>query len=236
MDGLRIFKYKENEVRMVSINDEPWWVLKDVCNVLGIKNVTDTQNRLDEDEISELGLIEVSSNGVQQTRKRLIVNESGLYAVILRSDKPEAKKFRKWITNEVLPTIRKTGGYVHNDELFVSTYLAHVDEETKDIFRSSLKAIRVLDEKVDTLEIALNESIKFYTVAKYNKIFNMGWPLKTCQEIGKGLSVYCRSRAIEIRKCKTNDERFGEVNSYPLTAWEDFFVSIGGRPSADLVN
>jgi len=79
-----------------------------------------------------------------------------------------------------------------------------------------------LIEEKDMLETALNESLRFYTVAKYNNVFNMGWGLKRCQEIGKQLSAYCRARAIEIRTCQTNDERFGKVNSYPLTAWEAF--------------
>lgn len=88
--------------------------------------------------------------------------------------------------------------------------------------REAEMRIFALTEEKETLEIALNESLKFYTVAKYNKAFNMGWTLGECQLIGKRLSAYCRIRAIEIRKCDTNDERFGSVNSYPLTAWEDF--------------
>ena len=82
--------------------------------------------------------------------------------------------------------------------------------------------ILALTEDNETLEIALNTSLQFYTVAKYNRIFKMNWSLAQCQAIGKRLSVYCRSRAIEIRTCETNDERFGAVNSYPITAWEDF--------------
>lgn len=74
----------------------------------------------------------------------------------------------------------------------------------------------------ETLEIALNTSLQFYTVAKYNKVFGRNWSLTKCQAIGKQLSAYCRARSIEIRQCETNDERFGTVNSYPLTAWEDF--------------
>lgn len=88
------------------------------------------------------------------------------------------------------------------------------------------RRIFALAETNETLEIALNDSIRFYTVAKYNKIFNMNWSMSKCQEIGKRLSAYCRSRAIEIRKCETNDERFGTVNSYPLTAWESFCADV----------
>ena len=91
--------------------------------------------------------------------------------------------------------------------------------------RRALEAERrifgLLEEK-ETLEIALNESIQFYTVAKYNGVFKKSWTLAQCQLIGKQLSAYCHARAIQIRKCETNDERFGTVNSYPLSAWEDF--------------
>ncbi|MCG1024523.1 antA/AntB antirepressor family protein [Dehalobacter sp.] len=84
------------------------------------------------------------------------------------------------------------------------------------------RRILALAETNETLEIALNSSLQFYTVAKYNKVFHKNWSLTECQLIGKQLSAYCRSRAIEIRACETNDERFGAVNSYPITAWEDF--------------
>ena len=84
------------------------------------------------------------------------------------------------------------------------------------------KRICVLTEENETLEIALNTSLQFFTVAKYNTTFGMGWSLKECQAMGRQLSAYCRSRSIEIRSCETNDERFGSVNSYPITAWEDY--------------
>jgi anti-repressor protein len=79
-----------------------------------------------------------------------------------------------------------------------------------------------LAEENQTLEIALNQSLQFYTVAKYNNVFRKGWLLPQCQAVGRELSAFCRARAIEIRVCATNDERFGAVNSYPITAWEDY--------------
>ena len=84
------------------------------------------------------------------------------------------------------------------------------------------RRIFALGEENEALEIALNTSLRYYTVAKYNKTFNQGWSLTQCQAIGKRLTAYCRARAIEVRACETNDERFGTVNSYPLTAWESF--------------
>jgi prophage antirepressor-like protein len=103
VEELRIFKYRENPVRMIEMNGEPWWVLKDVCDVLGIKNPTMVADRLDEDERAKFV--------IGRQGETNIVNEPGLYKVLLRSDKPEAKSFSRWVTHEVLPTIRKHGGY-----------------------------------------------------------------------------------------------------------------------------
>ena len=77
-------------------------------------------------------------------------------------------------------------------------------------------------EENETLEIALNDSIRYFTVAKYNGAFKKGWTLAQCQHVGKQLSAYCRARAIQIRRCETDDDRFMAVNSYPISAWDDF--------------
>lgn len=111
MSNIQIFNYQSNEVRTVEMGGEPWFVLKDVCNILGISKYRDTAARLDADE---RGSVEVDTLG--GTQQVIAVNESGLYNVILRSDKPEAKPFRKWVTSEVLPSIRKNGGYIVGQE------------------------------------------------------------------------------------------------------------------------
>ncbi len=109
MSNIQIFNYNDCEVRTVEINGEIWWVLKDVCNVLGVSKYRDVASRLDEDE---RGSVRVDTLGGEQDL--IAINESGLYSVILRSDKPQAKPFRKWVTSVVLPTIRKTGSYSLN--------------------------------------------------------------------------------------------------------------------------
>ena len=106
MNELQIFNYGENNIRTVKINNEPWFVLRDVCKILELGNVSRVAARLDEDE---KGFTQINTLGGEQ--KIGVVNESGLYNVILRSDKPEAKPFRKWVTSEVLPSIRKHGAY-----------------------------------------------------------------------------------------------------------------------------
>lgn len=107
MNNLQIFVYSGEQLRTVQQDDGLWWVLRDVCRVLNIGNVTDTKKRLDPDEVDLTDLID-SMGRVQSTT---IINEPGLYSVILRSDKPEAKQFKRWVTHDVLPSIRKTGAY-----------------------------------------------------------------------------------------------------------------------------
>ncbi len=95
------------EVRTLTIDGMPWFVLKDVCEVLGATNDRNVAARLDTDE---KGARLMDTLGGPQ--KMTVINESGLYSVILRSDKPKAKTFRKWVTSEVLPAIRREGAYV----------------------------------------------------------------------------------------------------------------------------
>lgn len=106
-NDIQIFNYNDHEVRTVQKDGEPWFVLKDVCGILSIGNVADVYARLDTDE---KGVGQIDTLGGRQNMS--IINESGLYNVILRSDKPEAKPFRKWVTSEVLPSIRKHGAYM----------------------------------------------------------------------------------------------------------------------------
>lgn len=109
---LQVFSYEGNEIRTIQRNGEPWWVLKDVCSVLEIGNSRDVTVRLDEDEKAAVDIIDTSSNRTTQSRSVTVVSESGLYSTILLSRKPEAKKFKRWVTHEVLPAIRKHGAYV----------------------------------------------------------------------------------------------------------------------------
>lgn len=107
MNDLTVFRFEgTREVRTVVRDGEPWFVAKDICDILGIQNTSDAVRNLDDDElVSEKAI----SGG--QVREMLCVSESGLYALVMRSNKPQAKAFRKWVTSEVLPTIRKTGQY-----------------------------------------------------------------------------------------------------------------------------
>lgn len=105
MSAIDVFQYGEKPVRTLSIDGEPWFVLADLTAVLGLKQYR--ADRLDDDVIRNHPIMD----RLGRTQNAVIVNEPGMYEVVLRSDKPEAKQFRWWLTHDVLPTIRKTGRY-----------------------------------------------------------------------------------------------------------------------------
>ena len=109
MNNVQEFLYENSPIRMIESNGETWWVLKDICKLLSIENHKNITKRLEEDEVGTFELPHPQSK--EKKLEMLCVNESGLYSVILRSDKPDAKAFRRWITHEILPEIHRTGGY-----------------------------------------------------------------------------------------------------------------------------
>ncbi|MCL6571718.1 MAG: phage antirepressor KilAC domain-containing protein [Bacillus sp. (in: Bacteria)] len=141
------FIYEKRKVRTVEQNNSSWFVAKDICDILDHSQVSKAVERLDDDE-KLMGILFLSG----QNRETWLVNESGLYSLILTSRKPEAKMFKKWITREVLPTIRKTGGYVANEEMFIQTYLRHADNQTKLVFRATLETVRKQNEQMAIMQ------------------------------------------------------------------------------------
>lgn len=126
-NSLQVFSYKEQEVRTVEKDGEVWFVAKDVCNILELTNPTMAIESLDEDERSKFYLGRQGEGN--------IINEPGLYALVLRSNKPEAKAFSRWVRHEVLPSIHKTGSYsVHKDNLAIPS---GVMESAKLIFETA---------------------------------------------------------------------------------------------------
>ena len=104
MNDITIFNHLGNDIRvMTDEQGEPLFVLKDICDALDLKNISDVASRLDEDGV---GTTEVIDN-LGRTQKTNVVTEAGLYEVIFMSRKPEAKAFKRWVTSEVLPSIRK---------------------------------------------------------------------------------------------------------------------------------
>lgn len=111
MNELQVFNFENQNVRVIEINNEPWFVAKDVAEILGFRDPYTATRTLDDDE-KLLHTICVSG----QNRETTLVNEPGLYSLILKSRKPEAKQFKRWVTHEVIPSIRKHGGYIATNE------------------------------------------------------------------------------------------------------------------------
>lgn len=134
---LNIFTYEDTPVRTVLVDGEPWFVLADLCKVLDLTSVTRTAERLDSVNVSQAHV----QNERGQQRQTVIVSEAGMYEVVIRSDKPEAVAFRRWITGEVLPQIRKTGGYGNTPELTE-------DEIVHQALQIQTRKVRALEAKV----------------------------------------------------------------------------------------
>ena len=149
-NALQIFTYKERHVRTTEINGEVWFVAKDVCDILGYVNASKTiDDHLDADE---KGITKCETPG--GTQEMTIINEPGLYALVLRSNKTEAKAFSRWVRHDVLPSIRKTGTYsVKNDTAIVPSGVI-------DSARIIFEAAGIKDNQ---LALALDKVHKSYT-------------------------------------------------------------------------
>ena len=205
MNELKIFSYEGTEIRTVQHNGETWWVLKDVCRALELSNPTIVAARLDDDERAKLDL------GRQGETN--IINESGLYSVILRSDKPEARKFKRWVTHEVLPSIRKHGAYmtpmtikelVANPDLLMDMLLTLKAEQ-----QAHAETASCLEDKT----IQLDESKEWLTVKRVATLNGISWK-DISWRILKTTSEYLQ---YEIKKIF--DANYTTVNAYHIDVW-----------------
>lgn len=165
-NGIQIFSNSEfGSVRSLVINENPWFLGKDICSVFGDKNHNRSIGRVDEEDKR----IEEIVDAIGRKQKAIFVNESGLYSLLFSMQPQKANKggvsnaypieikdrieklhrFKHWVTSEVLPTIRKTGGYVNNEDLFINTYLPFADDNTKTLFRATLSTINQLNTKIE---------------------------------------------------------------------------------------
>ena len=194
MNEMMIFNNPEfGSVRTVCIDGEPWLVGKDVALILkytnpqkAIRDHVDPEDRT----VNESFTV----NGTMAT----LINESGFYSLVLSSKLPTAKKFKRWVTAEILPTIRKTGGYVANEDVFVETYLPFADEPIKQLFRIQCRVINQLNERIRKNE----PKVKFADhVGDSTNVIDVNRMAKLCADhgirIGRNrLFAWMRSRGI----------------------------------------
>lgn len=178
MNDLQIFDNAEfGQIRTVTKDNEPWFVASDICKVLDLSNPTMAMERLDEDEKSKLNL--GLSGGATNC-----VNEFGLYNLVLASRKQGAKDFKRWITHEVIPSIRKNGGYIANQEnLTPEQIVANALVVAQNIINQKDRMIEEMQPKADFFDcvadsktaISMNEVAKVLAIKGYgrNKLFEL---------------------------------------------------------------
>ncbi|GIO33707.1 putative antirepressor - phage associated [Paenibacillus albilobatus] len=158
MNKQQVFKNELfGELPVLVADGVEWFGATEAAKALSFSNpYTAVPNHVDEDDLTDQEVID--SLGRKQNKK--FINESGLYSLIFGAAKqgnnPEiqakAKAYKRWVTSEVLPTIRRTGGYVANDDLFIQTYLPHADEQTQMMFRLTLETVRKANEQIAIMQ------------------------------------------------------------------------------------
>jgi len=213
MSNLIPFHFGTREVRIqLDENGKPWWVAKDVCEVLDLRNVSDAVGRL-----------ETGEKGIALVDKLLIINESGLYRLIFRSDKPEAKRFQSWVFEEVLPQIRKTGTYappqVKNPahQLLIDT-VVRLDA----VEQRALEAEHRAEEANANARRALETQL-FFTIAEYVYINHLQKQIpesayKACSD---HLRAYCLDHGIPFRKAAVGGKRWEDEYSFHTNVYTE---------------
>ncbi|MED4326733.1 phage antirepressor KilAC domain-containing protein [Bacillus licheniformis] len=149
MNQLQIFSNKEfGSLPIVYIENKVYFGATESATTLGYVNPHDAISKHCKKE--GVAFHEVLSNGGPQRKK--FINEGNLYRLISRSKLPSAEKFESWVFDEVIPTIRKTGGYVANDDLFIQTYLPQADEQTKQLFKVTLHTMKEQSKQIETMK------------------------------------------------------------------------------------
>lgn len=230
MTDLSIFKYADIDIRTVVIGGEPWVVGRDVCTVLEIAKPESSLALLDEDE---RGTHSVGTPGGPQDMT--VVNESGLYSLILRSRKPEAKKFKRWITHEVLPAIRKTGRYAEKGYAEMRTLApASTAAETTEILRmlgagvelglldknwaigkARLRAARVMGEEpelpVELIPLYVPDFLKAKGLKAKDINSVQSWFGRRCVEMGE-------ANGLDVPEQRLTEQTNGTMR--PTRAWQ----------------
>lgn len=201
---LKTFEFNKVNLRAIVEDTEPWFVAKDVCAVLGTRTAN-LSAILDPEEHQKVYSIDNLKDIEGLPKDTILINESGLYSLILKSRKPEAKAFKKWVTSVVLPAIRKTGGYIQGEE--------NAQSEMELI----LRGYQMLMNKVELFRKSQEEdvSVDFYRafylreyLAKSDKI-----------ALGKKATLVCKQKGWEVNKApKIYQGRPTTINLYPKKA------------------
>jgi prophage antirepressor-like protein len=216
-------------VRLAGTPETPLFCLSDVCRLLDIGNPSDVSRWLDQDDLDQGEVID--SMGRKQSAT--FVTEAGLYTVLLRTDKPLAKSFRKWVCGEALPSIRKHGSYPPPardlDPLLIllrqNQAELHVVERLYLTQQEQGERLAQVERTADAaLEVA-RDNHGHYAVLGYARLHGWQMPVSEAARHGKHLTAICAGLGVEIGRVR--DPRFGFVNTYPESVLDDYFANHG---------
>lgn len=213
---LAVFQFPTTgqEIRVIQRDGEPWFVARDVAEALDLRDHRTSVALLDEDERHTMPV----ADNLGRLQETLIINEAGLYSMILRSRKLEARAFKRWVTHEVLPAIRKTGGYVvprqpSRAEVVLQMAQALYDHEQR-LDRIDGE-VSVLGARVDGIE----QHTGWYVALAYAKLNKLPRDTPSLQRLGKEASRIARREG--IRPVPVPNTAYGTVNSYPEEIWQE---------------
>jgi prophage antirepressor-like protein len=208
------FQFETQEVRAIIMDDEPWWLLVDVCRTLQIVNTTDAANRLEADEQKSLprATLGLGEGGAPMR----LVNTPGIFRLITRSDKPVAKRFQHWLFHEVLPSIQKTGSYSLAKPGKMPTNF--------DALRQLVDLAEEHESRIRNVETAVENfgaHQKYRTIIGHANLMGLKISGAEAQKLGIRAARLSKSRGIIIEK--RYDDRHGTVNSYHIDILNELF-------------
>ena len=184
--GIQTFNFNATPLRtLTDENGEPWFVLKDCMSILSLSNPTETVKMFDDDEFSTTEVID----SIGRRQQAYIISESGFYRLVMKSRKPESKEFQRWVTHEVLPQIRKTGGYIPttnaDDDMTILAKAVLVAQKTIDLKNRQLQAkdsqIKELEPKAKALDAFTNVEDRLLVRDAAKVLSNAGTPISEKQ-------------------------------------------------------
>lgn len=231
--NVKLFEKEEfGKVRVVMQDEDPWFVAKDVCACLEIGNSRDAVASLDDDE-KGVGIID-TPGGKQEMS---IISEPGLYSLILRSRKPEAKAFKRWVTHDILPSIRKTGQYGgipdFTDPVAAARAWADAMEAKRSLEQRNEQLVNTVTDLATVttaLRDALGNSIdwKSVTAIPWLREYFADASTRTCSIIGKFLTMLSEFRGYTVRDVP--DSKWGSVHAYHKDMVDEFRRLLDERP------
>lgn len=224
MSELAVFDHPEfGSVRSVMIDGDPWFVLADVCRVLEVNNPSQAATYLDEDEKKQVSGGVISNEAYLTSGNVWLINESGLYSLILRSRKPQAKAFKKWVTSDVLPSIRQTGQYSRSKSAL------ELLRDQVDMAIAHERRMNQIEQRQDTVETRVAElsgHLDWYSAQGWAKLNGHQADNRYLQRVGTRARKLLRESGLEPGKVR--HPMFGEVNSYPPGILREAFLQVHG--------